>query len=706
MRRLTWCLLLVVPVLLIAVQFPPGSAARAVTQPWPMFQHDTQHTGRSTATGPTTTALAWDFATSGVPGSPAIGADGTIYLPVGRLNEDTNGALYAINPDGTLQWQTPLPILPSTTAPAIGAGGMIYVHGSGDEGNVVAIEKLLALTPAGVISWTFEFNGGNGITTSDVASAPVVGDDGVIYVGSSDTKLYALNPNGTLKWARSPSSSSIEAAPALSPDGGTVYIVDATTTLYAYSTAGVLQWEYQLSDTFMGTTNPQSPSVGADGVIYVGSPDTYLYAINPNGTRKWRFATGAAITSTPAIGAGGTIYVGADGLYAVNPSGVQQWKVADALFSSGSPIIDGDGAIYWQSSWTAYAFSASGSEQWRLDVKPFGTGLDATFALGSDGTLYIPTTTFGASGQNGVNAYAPVSPPTATATPTGSQTATPTAPPTATATHIPTATHTPTPPGGDGTDEAVFLPVVHRAAPATATPTATHTPTATATATTTPAPSALFGRVLALDGVDDSASAADAAALDIGVGATDDFTIETFFYVPDELNSTGDTLFEKAGAYALFITYRTATPDNIVARVWVTPVDYVTLSYPTHLTVGWHHLAFVFDNEWTDSADRLTIYLDGALATSADNVEFTPGIRNTAAALVVGASYAGRLEEARISDVVRYANNTYIVPSAAFAPDSATRALWHFDEAVGATVFNDASGHANTLTGVNGAHIE
>lgn len=289
---------------------------------------------------------------------------------------------------------------------------MIYVHGSGDEGSVVAIEKLLAITPGGVISWTFTFNGGNGITTSDVTSAPVVDGDGVIYVGSNDTNLYALNPDGTLKWSRTPSLSSIDATPALSPDGGTVYIVDATTTLYAYSTAGVLQWNYQLSDTFMGTTNLQSPSVGADGVIYVCSPDTYLYAINPNGTLRWRFATGAAIASTPAIGADGTIYVGSDGLYAVSPNGVQKWKAADTLFSSGSPIIDGDGAIYWQSSWTAYAFSASGSERWRLDVTPFGTGLDATFALGSDGTLYIPTTTFSAGGQDGVNAYAPAATPT------------------------------------------------------------------------------------------------------------------------------------------------------------------------------------------------------------------------------------------------------------------------------------------------------
>ena len=76
------------------------------------------------------------------------------------------------------------------------------------------------------------------------------------------------------------------------------------------------------------------------------------------------------------------------------------------------------------------------------------------------------------------------------------------------------------------------------------------------------------------------------------------------------------------------------------------------------------------------------------------------------AALVVGDAYVGRLEEARISSTVRYPGNTYTVPGAAFAPDASTRALWHFDAAVGATVFSDASGNGNTLTGANGAHIE
>jgi hypothetical protein len=54
--------------------------------------------------------------------------------------------------------------------------------------------------------------------------------------------------------------------------------------------------------------------------------DEYLYAINANGTRKWRYLTSAATMGTsrsfPAIGEDGTIYVGSyDGyLYAINSS--------------------------------------------------------------------------------------------------------------------------------------------------------------------------------------------------------------------------------------------------------------------------------------------------------------------------------------------------------------------------------------------------
>ena len=62
-----------------------------------------------------------------------------------------------------------------------------------------------------------------------------------------------------------------------------------------------------------------SPAVSADGTVYVGSYDGRLYAINPDSSGRWKFATGGAVYSSPAVGADGTIYVGSgDGnLYAV-----------------------------------------------------------------------------------------------------------------------------------------------------------------------------------------------------------------------------------------------------------------------------------------------------------------------------------------------------------------------------------------------------
>jgi outer membrane protein assembly factor BamB len=41
----------------------------------------------------------------------------------------------------------------------------------------------------------------------------------------------------------------------------------------------------------------------------------YLYAINPDGREKWRFEIGNWVSSSPAIEADGTIYVGSEDSY-------------------------------------------------------------------------------------------------------------------------------------------------------------------------------------------------------------------------------------------------------------------------------------------------------------------------------------------------------------------------------------------------------
>ena len=85
---------------------------------WRMFRHDAQHTGRSPFVGPSAPTKKWDFDTGDdVYSSPAIGADGTVY--VGSCDKK----LYAIKADGTKKWE----FATDAGSPAIGADGTIYV---------------------------------------------------------------------------------------------------------------------------------------------------------------------------------------------------------------------------------------------------------------------------------------------------------------------------------------------------------------------------------------------------------------------------------------------------------------------------------------------------------------------------------------------------------------------------------------------------
>lgn len=65
-------------------------------------------------------------------------------------------------------------------------------------------------------------------------------------------------------------------------------------------------------------------------------------------------------------------------------------------------------------------------------------------------------------------------------------------------------------------------------------------------------------------------------------------------------------------------------------------------------------------------------------------------------------SYNGFLDELRISDVVRYASS-FTPPSAPFASDGNTVALYHFDEGAGATLANSVSSLSNGVINVGGS---
>ncbi|MBN1232125.1 MAG: PQQ-binding-like beta-propeller repeat protein [Candidatus Coatesbacteria bacterium] len=92
---------------------------------------------------------------------------------------------------------------------------------------------------------------------------------------------------------------------------------------FLFSAPGDLIWRYQT-----GSGVHSSPCV-ANGVVYVGSDDSYLYAINSSaGTLKWRYKTGDRVYSSPCVSEG-VVYVGSedDYLYAINCSdGSLKWR--------------------------------------------------------------------------------------------------------------------------------------------------------------------------------------------------------------------------------------------------------------------------------------------------------------------------------------------------------------------------------------------
>jgi outer membrane protein assembly factor BamB len=383
-----------------------GSAyAGLADSAWPMFQGGVAHAGRSAYTGPRgSPVLKWSFTVQGMPGSPALAPDGTIYLPTGMLNEDSRGYLYAVRPDGTQKWRYDFAGLPSSTAPAVAADGTVYVHVNGNEGNIVAVEKLYALNPDGSLRWVFKPNGDLGSFTSYVQSSPAISADGTVYVGSMNTTLCAVSPGGTLKWAVSPSESSISSSPALGPDG-TVYFLDSGFELWAYGADGKKKWSAHLSDASGGEG---SPTVAPDGTVYVAtSGNAEVHAVDWSGSLKWSEELGFSPVATPALAPDGTIYVNDDRLYALRPDGTLRWQSdEDVGFSTGSPVVGADGTVYWRDSWRFRAVAPDGRARWSLSVPSTSpTGLNPQPAIGPNGTLYLPLPDVFDDSNQRLNAY-------------------------------------------------------------------------------------------------------------------------------------------------------------------------------------------------------------------------------------------------------------------------------------------------------------
>jgi outer membrane protein assembly factor BamB len=247
-------------------------------------------------------------------------------------------------------------------------------------------------------------------------SSPTLGPDGTIYVVTGSGWLFAISPEGEVRWSAE-TGPSLKAAPALSPDGQTVYVSSMNGKLYAVAApphggakSGTVRWTFNFAD-FPGRTplvksaappagadaigSGASPTVAADGMVYVGANNSNFYALTPDGKLLWLFEAEreiAGIWSTAVLSADdSTLYFGANkgGVYALNrQDGSLQWRFGMPGSVYSSLALDAEGVLYTGST-IGSVFAIDGQTGQALFAYDAGAPVWTAPAIRPDGSLVV-----------------------------------------------------------------------------------------------------------------------------------------------------------------------------------------------------------------------------------------------------------------------------------------------------------------------------
>ncbi len=267
--------------------------------------------------------------------------------------------------------------------------------------------------PAPEARWDFQTGGA-------IWGTPTI-QDGILYFGSDDGNLYALDAlNGRLKWKFS-TKGLVRSRPAIADqrvfftsDDGFLYAVDASNGQPAWSVdIGNAPSEPDkrvnpgtIPDPRFFDYLQSSPAI-VDGRVFVGSYNGNVVALAADqGNVLWKFSTGGKVRASPAVKDGLVIIGSWDGnTYALDAqTGQVRWRV-----SLGGPIqttaLVANGLVYTASrKASVVALDAqTGKKKWELDygrnnwVESSPVLAGNSIYIGSSGNQYV----LGIDNQNG-----------------------------------------------------------------------------------------------------------------------------------------------------------------------------------------------------------------------------------------------------------------------------------------------------------------
>lgn len=237
-------------------------------------------------------------------------------------------------------------------------GKTMYIPTSTPAGHLFAIDVV-----SGEFKWVFA------ISQITYGGGALVAPDGTIYQcvrNATINNVYAINPNGTQKWAVK-LDAAIGAFPALSADG-VLYCLTNKSTLYALdASSGAIKWQQSLD----GATG-SAVAIDKAGNVYAGT-SAAIYSFKSNKEQNWKLEE-VNVTEQATFALKDQVLYATlknGGLVAVDmTNGTKKWTYPTTKGDAYFPIADKNGNVYFteKGSQTVHAVNASGSKIWEKNV--------------------------------------------------------------------------------------------------------------------------------------------------------------------------------------------------------------------------------------------------------------------------------------------------------------------------------------------------
>ena len=371
---------------------PIGFALYPSTTPWSMYRYDTAHSGATPSDAPDKNSTLWTWGTSA---GGSVSWASTPLIVDGRVIVQVFSQAFAVDETTGIElWrhQTSGWLTASTYADgrvyfglSDNAGGVICINAStGDEiwkqDMAPYFVKSSPLVNKGVVyagvtdNCTYAFDAATGHykwgyeTDGLVYSSPAADGD-LLFFGSDDSKLYALNVSGLTPvslWNFT-ANGAIRSPPTIS--GGKVFFGSDNHTLYALNEmTGELIWSWATTDTAVKIRNGIAI---ADDLLYVTSADVAkVYALRADvapgdysetdmAPRYWTrdLVTYGVSGFNEPVYVGGKIIVTSTGgdpakLYALDADvGNTLWERGSKWWPSFGNAVVADGRVWFNAYW-------------------------------------------------------------------------------------------------------------------------------------------------------------------------------------------------------------------------------------------------------------------------------------------------------------------------------------------------------------------